>query len=437
MAGASIIPLPRRQDDGWIDGEFDNESADDGTLSPSSPCISDMTPTFEQLRRFDVSPRSSPTQNTIHRPVSSQPDSPTGFPHTRGVEMASNNLDASWFQEFLPHQHPISPQNTSPEERINLPCPSVISSNGPRSSSELPLTRSPEMMGYSNLDRSRDQELPMLHYPLSPQNTPTQECIHLPVPEGSQLRSPTGSPFTRRREMAYSSLLYQEFHSIFQFFVSAQNSPTQQREQLPRQPIVHPHELTLSPTQDLQHIPCSYQTSGVNPALFPRGPILQTSRIPTATFDEHAILHPTLHRPEFTLPPILNLDCRDGMPIPRVPELETLTLVPYRAGMAGFIADPTTDLIVARDGRTVISRPTLPRLASLDDITSAREMEGMDSMDTDSDLDSMYSDPMYTMESMDSDLLNSDSMYSDNMYLDPHVHVELHRGQRLIELEME
>ena len=146
MAGTSIIPLPQRQDDGWIDGEFYNDSADDGTLSPPSPRISEMTPNFEQLRQFDVSPRSKPPPNTIHRPVASQPRSPTRFPLTCSVEMASKNLDASREQEFLPHQYPFSPQNTPTEERIHLPYPSVISSNGPCSSSELPLTRSPELI---------------------------------------------------------------------------------------------------------------------------------------------------------------------------------------------------------------------------------------------------------------------------------------------------
>lgn len=391
MAGTSIIPLPQWQDDGWVEGEFDNGSADDETLSPPSPRIPEVTPNFEQLRQFDAWPRSNPTQDTIHRPVPRQPRPPTGFPLTCSVEMASNNLDASRYQEFLPHRYPLSPQNTPPEERIHLPCPVGISSSGP----------SPKMMGYRNLDRSRDQEFPMLHYPLSPQNTPTQELIHLPVPGGSQPRSSTGSPLTRRREMTYPSLLYQEFHSI-QFCVSAQNSPTQQLGQLPRQPGLHRHELTLSPIRNLENLPGPYQTTGVNRTLLLSGPIQQPSRNPGTTFGEHAILHPTLQRHGLTLPTMLNLDRPDAVPM-RLSYLETLTLAPYRVGM---VAGPTTDRIVTRDG-TEISTPTLPRLASLDDITSARERGEMDS-------DSMGSDSA-DGDSMDSDFTDSDSMYSDFM----------------------
>ena len=322
MASTSIILLPQQQDDGWIDGEFYSESADDGTLSPPSPRISEMTPNFEQLRQFDVSPRSSPTQYTIHRLVPSQPRLPTGFPLTCSMEMASKNLDASRHQEFLPHQYPISPQNTPTEKRIHAPYPSVISINGPSSSRELSFTRSQEMMVYGNLDRSMDQGFHMLQYPLSPQNTPTQERIHLPVQDGSQLRSPSGSPLTRRREMAYTNLLYEEFHSI-QFSVSAQNSPTQKLEQLPRQPSFHRHDLTLAPIRNLEHLPYPYQTTRVNQALLLSGPIQQPSRNSETTFGEHAILHPNLHRHEFTLPPTQNLDRPDFVPITRLSDLET------------------------------------------------------------------------------------------------------------------
>ena len=266
----------------------------------------------------------------------------------------------------------------------------------------------------------------MLHYPLSPQHTPTQARIHLPVPGGSQPRSPTGSPLTCRREMVHSNLTYQEFHSI-QFFPSTQSSPAHQLEQLPGQPSLYRHELPLSPLQSLEHFPCPYQTTGVNPALYLSGPIQQLSRLPAATFNEHAILHSNLHhhQHEFTHPPKLNLNLRDGMPIPEAFDLETVTQDPCRIGMAGFIADPSSSLIVTKGDHTMISPSNLPRLASLDDITSAREMEGIGSMDTDSmdinvDLDSMYSDrmysdPMYTIHSMNSDFLNSESLYPDTM----------------------
>lgn len=92
------------------------------------------------------------------------------------------------------------------------------------------------------------------------------------------------------------------------------------------------------------------------------------------------------------------LDRPDAVPNPRLSDLESLTLAPYRVGM---VADQTTDRIVTRDG-TEMSTPILPRLASLDDITSAIESGEMDSDSEDGD-------------SMNSDFTDSDSMYSDSM----------------------
>ena len=76
---------------------------------------------------------------------------------------------------------------------------------------------------------------------------------------------------------------------------------------------------------------------------------------------------------------MLNLDRPDVMPIPHLSDSETLALASCRVGI---VSDPTTDRIAASDCRTVASTQTLPRLATLDDITSARERRDMDLRDS-------------------------------------------------------
>ena len=260
---------------------------------------------------------------------------------------------ATWTQagiRILPHQYPISRHNTSPEELIHLSSALMISSNGPPFSSNWLLTRGMEM-AYRSLDRNGYHEFRMPPFPISPQNTPTQECIHLAVSGGIQPRSPTRSPIARSLEIAYPNLPYQEFHST-KFFVSAQNSSTQQLEQLSCRPSVHSDEFTFSPMWNLEHLPCPCHNTGVNRDLLLSGPIDQPSRNPETTFDEHAIPYPTLYRHGLRSFSMLNLDRPDFMPISHLSDLETLALALYRVGM---ISDPTKNRIAASDCRTVTS----------------------------------------------------------------------------------
>ena len=134
-------------------------------------------------------------------------------------------------------------------------------------------------VAYRRLDRNGYHEFRMPPFPISPQNTPTQEYIHFAVSSGIQPRSPTRSPLACSHEIEYPNLPYQEFHST-QFFVSAQNSPTQQLEQLPCQPSVHRHEFKFSPIRNLEHLPCPCHTTGVNRDLLLSGPINQPFRNP-------------------------------------------------------------------------------------------------------------------------------------------------------------